>query len=35
MDQIGWEGVSRPANQWRRATSLEQVLAEPVEGAKY
>jgi catechol 2,3-dioxygenase-like lactoylglutathione lyase family enzyme len=35
MDQIGWEGISRPASQWRRATSLEQVLAEPVEGAKY
>ena len=35
MDQIGWEGVSRPASQWRRATSLEQVLAEPVEGARY
>jgi catechol 2,3-dioxygenase-like lactoylglutathione lyase family enzyme len=35
MDQIGWDGVSRPASQWRRATSLEQVLAEPVEGAKY
>ena len=35
MDQIGWEGVSRPASQWRRATSLEQVLDEPVEGARY
>jgi len=35
MDQIGWEGVSRPSSQWRRATSLEQVLDEPVEGAKY
>lgn len=35
MDQIGWEGVSRPASQWRRATSLEQVLAEPVEGVSY
>ena len=35
MDKIGWDGVSRPASQWRRATSLEQALAEPVEGARY
>jgi catechol 2,3-dioxygenase-like lactoylglutathione lyase family enzyme len=35
IDQIGWDGVSRPSSQWRRAASLEQVLAEPVEGARY
>lgn len=35
MDQIGWTGESRPASQWRRASSLEQVLSEPVEGVTY
>jgi catechol 2,3-dioxygenase len=35
MDQIGPDGVSRPASQWRRATTLEQVIAEPVEGVTY
>lgn len=35
MDQIGWDGKSRPAEQWRRATSLEEAAANPVPGAKY
>ncbi|MBI2361280.1 MAG: VOC family protein [Deltaproteobacteria bacterium] len=35
MDQIGWDGKSRPADQWRRATSLEEALASPVPGVKY
>ncbi|HWP59277.1 MAG TPA: VOC family protein [Candidatus Acidoferrales bacterium] len=35
MDQIGWDGKSRPASQWRRASSLEEAVANPVEGAKY
>jgi len=30
MEQIGWEGKSRPAPFWRRATSLEEVVANPV-----
>src|SRR5215212_3596827 len=35
MDQIGDDGQSRPADQWRRATSLEEVVANPVEGVSY
>jgi catechol 2,3-dioxygenase len=35
MDQVGWDGKSRPADQWHRATSLEQVVANPLPGAKY
>ena len=35
MDQIGWEGESRPAEQWNRATSLEEVLEKPVPGVSY
>lgn len=35
MDQIGWDGKSRPADQWKRATSLEEAVANPVEGVKY
>ena len=30
MDQIGWDGVSRPADQYRQAKSLEEALANPV-----
>lgn len=30
MEQIGWSGKSRPAEFWRRATSLEEVVANPV-----
>jgi len=35
MDQIGPDGKSRPAEQWRRATSLEEALENPLPGAKY
>lgn len=35
MDQIGWEGESRPAEQWSRATSLEEVLEKPLPGVTY
>ena len=35
MDQIGWDGNSRPSEQWRRAASLEEAVANPVPGAKY
>lgn len=35
MDQIGRAGKSRPAEQWRRAASLEEALANPVPGVKY
>jgi catechol 2,3-dioxygenase-like lactoylglutathione lyase family enzyme len=30
MEQIGWDGKSRPKEFWRRASSLEDVLANPV-----
>jgi catechol 2,3-dioxygenase len=35
MDQIGWDGKSRPAEQWIRARSLEEAVANPVIGANY
>ena len=35
MDQIGWDNKSRPSDQWRRAKSLEEAVANPVAGAKY
>lgn len=35
MDQIGWENQSRPKEQWRRATTLEEAVANPVQGASY
>jgi catechol 2,3-dioxygenase-like lactoylglutathione lyase family enzyme len=35
MDQIGWEGQSRPREQWSRATTLEDAVAKPVPGAHY
>ncbi|MCH7912486.1 MAG: VOC family protein [Deltaproteobacteria bacterium] len=35
MDQIGWDGKSRSGEQWRRAKSLEEVIANPVEGVRY
>ncbi len=35
MDQIGWDGKSRPPEQWRRANSLEEVVANPVPGVRY
>ena len=30
MEQIGWSGKSRPSHLWRRADSLEDVLANPI-----
>lgn len=31
MDKVDWEtGVSRPGDQWRRAASLEEVVANPL-----
>jgi catechol 2,3-dioxygenase len=35
MDQIGPDGQSRPPEEWRRATSLEDALANPVAGVTY
>jgi catechol 2,3-dioxygenase len=35
MDQIGADGKSRPANEWKRATTLEEAVANPLPGAKY
>lgn len=33
MEQIGWDGKSRPAPFWRRASSLEEVVANPIPTA--
>ena len=35
MDQIGWDGKSRPAEQWSRTDSLEEVLEKPIPGVTY
>jgi catechol 2,3-dioxygenase len=35
LDQIGWDGKVRPPEQWSRAKSLEEAVANPVVGAKY
>ena len=35
MDQVGTDGRSRPANEWRRATTLEDAVAHPLPGAEY
>jgi catechol-2,3-dioxygenase len=35
MDQIGTDGRSRPASEWRRATTLEEAVANPLPGAEY
>ena len=35
MDQIGDDGKSRPPDEWRRASSLEEAIANPVAGANY
>ena len=35
MDQIGWSGTARPSDQWRRVSTLEEVLSVPVEGVEY
>ena len=35
MDQIGPDGRSRPPEEWRRASSLDEAIANPVRGAVY
>jgi len=35
MDQIGGDGKSRPAEQWRRAKTLEEAVAHPLPGVTY
>jgi catechol 2,3-dioxygenase len=30
MEQVGWDSRSRPSNFWRRASSLEEAVANPV-----
>jgi len=30
MDQVPWEGQSRPKEQWHRVSSLEEVVANPL-----
>jgi catechol 2,3-dioxygenase-like lactoylglutathione lyase family enzyme len=35
MDQIGADGKSRPSNEWARAKTLEDAVANPLPGAKY
>lgn len=35
MDQIGSDGKSRPAEQWNRAKTLEQAVANPLPGVTY
>jgi catechol 2,3-dioxygenase-like lactoylglutathione lyase family enzyme len=35
MDQVGWDGKSRPSEQWKRATSLEEAVANPLPGVNY
>lgn len=35
MDQIGADGQSRPAAEWRRAKTLEEAVAHPLPGVTY
>jgi catechol 2,3-dioxygenase-like lactoylglutathione lyase family enzyme len=35
MDQVGWDGKSRPSEQWNRTTTLEEAVANPLPGIKY
>ena len=35
MDQIGADGKSRPAEQWRRAKTLEEAVTNPLPGVIY
>ena len=35
MDQIGSDGRSRPAEEWRRAKTLEEAVANPLVGVTY
>ena len=32
IDQVGSDGLSRPASEWKGATSLAQAIADPVRG---
>jgi len=34
IDQIGTEGIARPAGEWRPATTLEDAVAKPVAGQR-
>ena len=34
IDQIGTDGQARPASQWRQARTLEDAIANPVEGQR-
>ena len=35
MDQVGTDGKSRPANEWKRATTLEEAVENPLAGTEY
>ncbi|HWO43618.1 MAG TPA: VOC family protein [Candidatus Eisenbacteria bacterium] len=35
MDQIGTDGRSRPSSEWKRATTLEEAVANPLPGVEY
>ncbi|MGH7823788.1 MAG: VOC family protein [Candidatus Binatia bacterium] len=35
MDQIGTDGRSRPGSEWKRATTLEEAVANPLPGTDY
>jgi catechol 2,3-dioxygenase len=35
MDQIGTDGKSRPAAEWKRATTLEEAVENPLPGTEY
>ncbi len=35
MDQVGTDNHSRPANEWKRATTLEEAVNNPLPGAEY
>jgi catechol 2,3-dioxygenase len=34
VDQIGTDGVARPASEWRQARTLEDAIANPVAGQR-
>ncbi|MGH7795546.1 MAG: VOC family protein [Candidatus Binatia bacterium] len=35
MDQVGPDGRSRPSSEWKRATTLEEAVQNPLPGAEY
>ncbi len=35
MDQVGTDGRSRPSSEWKRATTLEEAVENPLPGAEY